>query len=256
MSGPLRCSREHGGELVRLVLDRPRGNVLDTEMILAIREELARLKSDVAAEKLLVFEGAGEHFSFGASVSEHLPGKVETMLPAFHQLFRDLESLGVPTAAVVRGQCLGGAFELALWCGMVFCHPAAKLGAPEIRLAVFPPIAALVLPWRVRGARSSQIILSGDTLDGESAAREGIADVCAEDPEASLQEWFSARLAPRSAVAVRAAWRASRRPLARTLETDLPFLEELYLRDLMSRRDPAEGLQAFLERRPPVWSNA
>ncbi len=255
MASPLRISREHGGQIVRLVLDRPRGNVLDTEMVLAIREELVRLRGSLSCEKLLVFEGAGENFSFGASVAEHLPGKVGTMLPAFHQLFRDLEALGVPTAAVVRGQCLGGAFELALWCGMVFGHPGARFGSPEIRLAVFPPVAALALPWRVRGARSSQLILSGEILDGAAAREEGIADSCSEDPEEALQSWFASRLEPSSAVALRAAWRASRRPLARALESDLPDLEDLYLRGLMQHRDPVEGLNAFLDRRSPVWSN-
>jgi cyclohexa-1,5-dienecarbonyl-CoA hydratase len=256
MAAPLRCTREREGRLVRLLLDRPKGNVLDMEMIQAIRAELARVPGGPSVPKLLVFEGAGPNFSFGASVAEHLPDKVGTMLPAFHQLFRDLESLGVPTAAVVRGHCLGGAFELAIWCGMVFCAPGSKFAVPETGLAVFPPVAALALPWRVSGARATRLILTGETLDGASALREGIADECSEDPEAALQEWFSSRLEPKSSVALRAAWKASRLPLARALERDLPALEDLYLRDLMSRRDPAEGLAAFLERRNPVWSDA
>jgi cyclohexa-1,5-dienecarbonyl-CoA hydratase len=255
MAAPLRCTREHEGRLVRLVLDRPKGNVLDMEMVGALRSELARIAGGAASPKLIVIEGAGPNFSFGASVAEHLPDKVGAMLPAFHRLFRDLESLGIPTAAVVRGQCLGGAFELAIWCGMVFCDPGSKFAVPETGLAVFPPVAALALPWRVRGARATQLILSGETLDGASAHREGIADDCSEDPEAALQGWFSSRLEPKSSVALRAAWKASRLPLARALERDLPVLEDLYLRDLMSHRDPVEGITAFLERRSPVWSD-
>lgn len=254
-TAPIRCSAERSGEIQRIVLDRPRGNVLDLEMISAIRRRIAELAPAPGPLKLLVFEGAGDHFSFGASVQEHLPGKVTQLLPEFHGLFRDLEALSVPTAAVVRGQCLGGGFELAVWCGMIFGEPSARFGVPESRLGVFPPVAAIALPWRVSGARATQMIVSGDTFDAQGAAAWGLIDRCTHDAEAALQRWFDERLAEKSAVAVRTAWRASRRLLARSLERDLPVLERLYLDELMSRRDPVEGLTAFLEHRPPVWSN-
>jgi cyclohexa-1,5-dienecarbonyl-CoA hydratase len=254
-TSPIRFAAERSGEIQRIVLDRPRGNVLDLAMISAIRRRLAALAPEPGPLKLVVFEGAGDHFSFGASVQEHLPGKVSELLPEFHGLFRDLEALGAPTAAVVRGQCLGGGFELAVWCGMIFGEPSARFGVPESRLGVFPPVAAIALPWRVSGARATQMIVSGDTFDAQGAAAWGMIDRCTHDAEADLQKWFDERLAEKSAIAVRTAWRASRRILARSLERDLPVLERLYLDELMSRRDPVEGLTAFLEHRPPAWSN-
>jgi cyclohexa-1,5-dienecarbonyl-CoA hydratase len=254
-TAPIRCLSQRSGEIQRIVLDRPKANVLDLEMLAAIRARLRELTQDPGPLKLVVFEGAGEHFSFGASVQEHLPGKVAELLPAFHGLFRDLEALGAPTAAVVRGQCLGGAFELALWCGMVIGEPSSRFGVPETRLGVFPPVAAIALPWRVTGAKATQLIISGDTYDAQGAAAWGLIDGCEHDAEAALQRWFDERLAGKSAVALRAAWRASRRLLASSLANDLPVLEAQYLEDLMSHRDPVEGLTAFLERRPPVWSH-
>lgn len=255
MSSPVRISTEQSGQIERIVLNRPSGNVLDLEMLGAIRDRIERIAAEPGACKLLVFEGAGRHFSFGASVAEHLPDKVGTLLPAFHRLFWDLERLSIPTAAVVRGQCLGGGFELAVWCGLVFCDSTACFGVPEIKLGVFPPIAAIVLPWRVSGARSTQMILSGESVDGMTAARLGLADGCGKDPEADLQQWFTSNLEGKSAVAVRTAWRASRRLLADALRNDLMSLESLYLKDLMSHVDPVEGISAFVERRPPVWRN-
>jgi cyclohexa-1,5-dienecarbonyl-CoA hydratase len=252
---PIRCASERSGEIQRILLDRPKGNVLDLAMISAIRSRLRELAENPGPLKLVVFEGAGDHFSFGASVQEHLPEKVRELLPAFHGLFRDLEALSAPTAAVVRGQCLGGAFELAIWCGQVFAEPSARFGVPEIRLGVFPPVAAIALPWRLTGSRATQMILSGDTFGAQGAAAWGLIDGCNHDAEALLQTWFQEHLADKSAVALRAAWRASRRLLAVALADDLPVLEKQYLEDLMSRRDPVEGLRAFLERRPPVWSN-
>jgi enoyl-CoA hydratase/carnithine racemase len=99
------------------------------------------------------------------------------------------------------------------------------------------------------------MILTGESLTGEEAARCGIADRCCENAGAALAEWFVERLQPRSAVALRAAWRASRRLLADHLKNDIGSLEQMYLTDLMSHRDPVEGLSAFLERRSPVWTN-
>ena len=255
MSSAVRFSTERSGQVERIVLDRPPGNVLDLEMLATIREGIEHIADEPGCCKLVVFEGAGRNFSFGASVAEHLPDKVGTLLPAFHRLFFDLERLSIPTAAVVRGQCLGGGFELALWCGVVFCDPTTRFGVPEIKLGVFPPIASIVLPWRVSGARSTQMILSGESTEGMAAAHLGLADWCSEDPEADLQKWFTANLEQKSAVAVRTAWRASRRLLADSLRNDLTSLESLYLKDLMSHVDPVEGISAFVERRPPVWRN-
>ena len=256
MTAPIRCTEERGGQIQRILLDRPKGNVLDLEMITAIRARLAELSRAPGPLRLLVFEGAGEHFSFGASVGEHLPESVAGLLAAFHGLFRDLEALGVPTAAQVRGQCLGGGFELALWCGLILCEPSAWFGVPETKLGVFPPVAAIALPWRVSGARATQIILSGDSYDAQGAVAWGLADRCTNDAAAALAQWFEQCLAEKSAVAVRASWKASRTLLARSLAVDLPQLEKLYLADLMAHRDPVEGLTAFLERRRPVWSDA
>jgi len=256
VNAPIRYSAERSGQLQRIVLDRPKGNVLDLEMLGAVRARISEIAAAPGPLKLLVFEGAGDHFSFGASVDEHLPKSVRRLLPEFHGLFRDLEALSVPTASIVRGQCLGGALELALWCGVIFCEPSARLGLPEIRLGVFPPLAAIALPWRVPGAKATQLILSGEVYGARGAAEWGLVDRCVEDAEAALQAWFEERLAGKSAVAVRAAWRAARRPIARALALDLPELERLYLEDLMAHGDPVEGLTAFLERRQPVWKDA
>jgi cyclohexa-1,5-dienecarbonyl-CoA hydratase len=205
------------------------------------------------ALKLVVFEGVGKHFSFGASVEEHLPETVGDMLPAFHDLFRKLESTSIPTAAVVRGQCLGGGMELAAWCGRLVCTPTAAFGVPEVKLAVFPPIAALLLPWRCGGQRGSEVVYSGRTVKAAEAVEIGLADQCAEDPTAALEEWFEKNLAGNSALAIRYAWQASRMEIAEALQNRLPKLEALYLKDLMSHEDPVEGIRSFIERRPAQW---
>jgi len=254
VSAPITTSTEHDGRLERIVLDRPKANVLDLEMGSAIRGHLAAIRGR-AELSLVVFEGAGKHFSFGASIEEHLPDRIRPVLEGFHALFRDIEALGVPTAAVVRGQCLGGGFELATWCGMVFASPDAKLGVPESKLAVFPPVAAIALPFRIGGAKTTRLVLSGESLDAATAHAWGVVDEIADDPGAEMEAWFHAQLVPKSAVAIRHAWRAVRAPMVRALEVDLPFVERLYLDELMSHADPTEGIRAFLDKREPEWKH-
>ncbi|MCA9669995.1 MAG: enoyl-CoA hydratase/isomerase family protein [Myxococcales bacterium] len=251
---PVLRSVERDGALVRLTLSRPKANVLDAPMVSALRGELAWLQDEARDKlKLIVFEGAGKHFSFGASVEEHLPGKVGQMLNDFHAMFRELEALAVPTAAVVRGQCLGGGLELALFCGRVFAEPSARFGVPEIKLGVFPPMGALLLPWRVCGSRATELVLGGESLTASEAFELGLVESCDDNAEAALAGYFETQLAPRSSVGLRYAWRAARLPMADRLERDLPRLERLYLDELMRHEDPVEGLNAFLERREPVW---
>lgn len=251
---PLLTTVEREGQRVRLTLNRPKANVLDAEMVGALRTAVRGLAA-VGPLKLLVIEGAGAHFSFGASVAEHLPEQVRPMLEGFHALFREIEALGVPTAALVRGQCLGGGFELATACGLVLCDPTARFALPEITLGVFPPVAAATLAYRVPGAVATRLILSGEVVSGSEAARIGLADQCVDDPGAALEEWFERFMAPRSAPALRHAWRAARRSFARQLHTELSAVEALYLDELMACRDPVIGLRAFLDKTPPRWEH-
>ena len=243
------------GAIERIVLAQPKANVLERAMVEAIRGHLADLRRR-GGVRLVVFEGEGRHFSFGAAVEEHLPEHVEEMLPSFHGLFHDLEALGVPTAAIVRGQCLGGGAELATWCGRVFATPTARIGFPEVVLGVFPPIAALALHWRTGGRMATELVVSGEVLGAVDAHAAGLVDEVAVDPEAALKRWYSERFEGRSPHALRHAWRAARAPLVRALEIDLPALEYQYLDELMAHPDPSEGLHAFLESRPPRWASA
>ncbi len=244
----------YDGQVEHLLLDHGKGNILDEALLGALRNHLAGLGRPQL--KLLVFEGAGQHFSFGASVEEHLPGRVDRMLATFHAFFRELEDVGVPTCAVVRGRCLGGGFELAAWCGRLQIAPDAVLAVPEVHLGVFPPIAAMGLRWRTGGAQATELVLTGRNVEAHEAVARGLADACTEDPTSGWRSWFETHLAPRSAPALRFAWKAARAPLRRALREELPELERLYLDELMACQDPIEGLTAFLEERSPTWKHA
>jgi len=242
------------GAGLKLVLDAPKANVLDAEMMAAILEELDALasKPDV---KLLVFEGEGKHFCFGASVPEHVKEKAPAMLDAFHGMFLKMVDLAVPTAAVVRGQCLGGGMELAIFCNWIFASPDAWLGQPEIQLGVFPPPASLILPMKVGQARADNLCLTGKAWSAEQALEAGLIHDVDLDPMAALDKFAAKNILPKSAISLRMGVRAARTVFNETLRTNLPIVQKLYVDGLMETEDANEGINSFLEKRKPAWKN-
>ncbi len=250
----IRVSHSHDEQVLHLTLAHPRGNVLDRQMMNELTESLASLgtRPDI---KAIVFSGDGDHFSYGASIPEHHRDLVRSMLESFHALFRTLAKISRPTVAVIQGQCLGGGLELASACQWIFARKDAKLGQPEIRLGVFPPIASLILPSRIGQAAAEDLILTGRSIDAEEAKRLGLVHTVSNDPQQSALEFLEASVLPRSAVALHHTVKASRQRFDRILEEELSRLEELYLNDLMSTHDANEGIEAFLQKRDPRWTN-
>jgi cyclohexa-1,5-dienecarbonyl-CoA hydratase len=238
-------------------LFHPKGNIITAETIAALASGLDGM-ADKPHLKLITLEGAGTDFSYGASIPEHAPNRVGDVLPALHRLIESLLDAPAVTAAVVRGRCLGGGFELALACDLIFAADDASFGLPEIALGVFPPAAAALLPCRAGGALASRTILTGESRGAEVWRQAGLIEFVA--PAASLaaevDRWFATHLAPRSAAALRYAATASRAALFSHLRATLPQLERLYLDRLMRTHDAAEGVTAFLEKRPPRWMDS
>ena len=252
---PVLVERLDGGELWRVRLGGSKGNVIDAALTAALRETLA-LARRTPGLKAMVLEGQGAHFSFGASVEEHLPGQAAAMLRGFHGLALELADCAVPTLAAVRGQCLGGGLELVTLCHRVFAAPGARLGQPEIALGVFAPVASIALQERVGRGAAEDLCLTGRTLGAEEALALGLADELADEPAEAALAYARKHLLPRSATSLRFAVRALRVGLRLRLATELPLVEHLYLDELMATADALEGLRAFLEKRPPVWRSA
>lgn len=242
------------GAIWRLRLDAPKANVLDTAMIRGLTQAFRNAPAARGLKAILI-EGAGAHFSFGASIEEHLPEHVEAMLKGFHDLFRAIVDASVTTLAVVRGQCLGGGLELAAFMNRVFAAPDARLGQPEIRLGVFAPVASLILPERMPRSAAEDLLLSGRTLSAEEARQLHLVDVVAEDPGEAALRYARQHLLPHSASSLRLAVRAARRSFNLRFLSQLPELERLYLEDLGATDDAEEGIASFLEKRQPKWRN-
>src|SRR5688572_24166734 len=233
-----------------------KGNIITAELVRELRAVFEDLL-DARQLRLVTIEGAGADFSFGASVPEHTADEIQRVLPEMHDLIRELVALPAPTAAIVRGRCLGGGFELALACDFIFAADDATFGLPEIALGVFPPAASVLLPKRVGAARSAGPILTGQSKSAAAWHIDGLVEAVmpTADLASFITDWFERALAPHSAEALRQALTASRGALAAAARAELPAVERLYLNELMRTRDAIEGVDAFLNKRSPRWQD-
>ena len=256
MANPVSVIELDGGTWWRVVLGGSKGNILDLQLTTALTGVL-RDAARAPQLKALIIEGDGAHFSFGASVQEHLPDQVAGMLDRFHRMLFALLDSHVAAFAAVRGRCLGGGLELAMLCDRVFASHDAILGQPEIVLGVFAPAASVALAHRVGHARAIDLCLTGRMVGASEALALGLVDELAdEDPAEAALGWARTHLSARSAASLRLAVQAVRAHLVAALRTELPAIERLYLDELMQTSDAVEGLHAFLQKREPRWRHA
>ncbi|MFV1987198.1 MAG: enoyl-CoA hydratase/isomerase family protein [Gemmatimonadota bacterium] len=247
---------DFSGGLARITLDRPPLNILDIPMLEELGGILKMLDEDPQPTAVLL-TGAGKAFCAGVSVEDHTADRVDVMIGAFHAVIDRLLGLPCPVVAAVNGAALGGGFELALACDAVLAVETAKIGQPEIKLGVFPPAAAVLLPRLVGRQRAMDLVLSGRTVRGAEAARIGLVAraIPADEFEAAVEE-YARGIASLSAPVLRLAKRAVEEGSTGDVGAAMRRVEHLYLDDLMSLDDAHEGLLAFREKRTPVWTEA
>lgn len=253
MSAPTTIRYAVDYDVARLTLARPPLNILTIEMMqeiaVAIDDAIAR-----ASLKVFLIEGEGKAFCAGVDIADHVGERVKPMLEAFHGIFRRLRRLPCVTVAAVRGAALGGGAELATFCDVVLAGENATFGQPEIKVGVFPPIAALHYPRRIGVARTLGLILSGDVLPATEAMRIGLVDrVVPAERFADAVEAQIARFRAHSAPVLHLAKRAVVDAHGLDFDLALPMLEDAYRYELMTLTDAEEGLRAFAEKRAPVW---
>lgn len=248
-------SVERSGGIARLVLNRPPLNVLHIPMMRELGAALDEVAADEAV-KVLVISGAGRAFCAGVDVADHTADRVHEMLEVFHTAIRRVMSLGMPVVAAVNGAALGGGWELAMACDMVVAREDARIGQPEIQLAVFPPVAAALMPRLIGWPRALELILTGKVITAAEGKSMGLVNqtLPAEGFSQGVDEFID-RLTTLSAPAVRLAKRAVREGLELGAQAALERAEALYLNELMRLEDPHEGLAAFIEKRKPVWKD-
>jgi cyclohexa-1,5-dienecarbonyl-CoA hydratase len=241
--------------VARIALNQPPLNIIDIPMIEEMHHALARVNS-ASDVKVLVIDHRGKAFSAGVSIQDHTPDKVGQMIEKFHGIFRLLNSIAVPSVALVDGMALGGGCELAVFCDMVIASDRATFGQPEIKVGVFPPVAAVLFPHLIGRNRVLELLLTGGVIKAAEAQAIGLINKVI--PAQSFREEvdkFIGKLTSQSGSVLKLTKRAVDLSLYANVHEGIGAVERLYLGELMQTEDAREGLNAFLEKRKPTWKN-
>jgi len=239
--------------VARVALNNAPVNVIDLPMM----HELASVLAEIEAEPrvtCMVFRGEEKCFSVGVDVVAHAPDKVVSMLQKFHAVVRAVVASKKVTIAAVHGNCLGGGAELAMLCDIVITAADATWGFPEIRLGCFPPVAATALGALIGHKRATDLMLTGATVVGTEAAEIGLATraVPADKIESALEGALH-HLQQQSPAVLAIAKKAIYCWDSIHFDKGLARAEKIYLEELLKTEDVSEGVQAFLEKRNPLW---
>jgi cyclohexa-1,5-dienecarbonyl-CoA hydratase len=243
--------------VARITFARPPLNILN----IAMMREIGAALSDCAERRELaaiVFDAAEgmRAFSAGVAIEEHVAGTVFKMLDSFHSIFRSLNQIAKPMVAVIDGPALGGGCEIVAACDIVIASERARFGQPEIKLGVFPPVAAVILPRIIGEKKAREMVLLGEIVDADEALRLGLVNYVVSRGELHQQtEALLAKLRELSPVSLQFTRSALDLGRVGDFESALSAVENLYLNDLMKTEDATEGVQSFMEKRKPEWRN-
>ena len=246
------------GFVRELTLNRPeRMNALNEELVGALHQELKELRFDDTT-RVLVFKGAGGRaFCAGADLKERASmeeKRVQAFVSELRALFHVLFDFPKITIACLNGIALGGGLELALSCDLRYGASGIKLGLTETRLAIIPGAGGTqLLPRLIGTAKAKELIYKAAPITAEEAFRMGLLNHVS-----SLQE-LDAKIAEDAAlitangpIALNQAKKAINLGLEMSLEQGLE-VEKLCYAQTIPTKDRLEGLQAFKEKRPPVY---
>lgn len=234
--------------MAALDLRKEPSNIIDFDLI----AQLSRAIDEASKAKLLLLTTSLPHFSVGVDVKIHTPELAPRMLMDFHKVIRKLYHFPGVTACLIKGFALGGGLELALVCDFICADHEARLGFPEIRLACFPPVAAVLLPKWI--GKQSNILLLGDTISAQRASEIGIVDeVIPPEHSAKWVQHFKDQIHSYSRDALLALKKALRQNAGFDFDKALQDCEKIYVKELLASPDAAEGVLAFLEKRSPVY---
>ena len=241
-----------------MVLDRPDAlNAVSTALAGRLAALAAGLAADPAVRAVVISSSSARAFCVGADLKER-DGLDDAGLRASRsvtrQAYRGVLDLPVPSVAAVAGYALGGGFEIALACDLIVADDTAVVGLPEVSVGVLPGGGGTqLLTRRVGWSRAADLIFTARRLDADEASRLGLIDRLV--PAGRARETaldLAARIAANSPVGVRHAKRAMRLGAGTDLASGLE-IEDAAWQAVAFSADRAEGVRAFVERRPPRW---
>lgn len=252
-TGLVRLVREGGIAEVRL--NRPEKlNALDAEMLSALQQVFDELRAK--PPRCVVMTGEGKAFVAGADIramQSMTPDEARGFSELGHRVMDGIAEISCPVIAMVHGFALGGGCELAMACDWIVAGDRAKFGQPEVKLGLIPGFGGTVrLPWRVGPAMALELLSSGRTIDADEAVRIGLANRVVADGALRSETWTLA--AQVAAVGPAALGRCKHALHAGQHHQAALAREQELFGACFGGHEAKEGMQAFLERREPVFA--
>ncbi|MGA2720609.1 MAG: enoyl-CoA hydratase/isomerase family protein [Candidatus Acidiferrales bacterium] len=243
------------GEVAHLTLDRPEHNLLNERMLAEIATGISSV-SERGEIKLIVLDSAAKAFCGGIELGEYTQRRVFQLLDAFHGAFSAMLDTSKPVLVVVNGPAFGGGAELAALGDLVIATPKARFAQPEIKLGVFPPLAAAILPYIVGPKLALELVLTGETMTAERARDLGLVNwVVPADELQNKVDDVIAKVTAQSGPVLTMAKKAILGSLGMPLRDGVRNSMKVFLNELADLEDSQEGLRALVEKRAPKWKN-
>lgn len=247
---------ERKGRVAIVQIDRPKVlNALNSEVMREMVEAMQPLDRDPEVGCFII-TGSEKAFAAGADIKE-LASK--SYMDMFHEDFfagwDAFTNLRTPKIAAVSGYALGGGCELAMMCDMIFAAQTARFGQPEIKLGLIPGMGGSQRLTKLVGkAKAMDLILTGRMMDAEEAERAGLVARVIPD-KALMEEVLTAAetIASYGKTTTMVAREAVDRALELNLREGIMFERRMYYA-LWATEDAQEGMQAFIEKRPPTFT--
>ena len=163
------------GPVARLTLDRPEHNLLNERMLSEIAAGINSI-GERREIKLIVIDSAAKSFCGGIELGEYTQRRVFQLLDAFHNAFAAMMDTSKPVLVVINGPAFGGGSELAALADLVVATPKARFAQPEIKLGVFPPLSAVILPYILGPKVALELVLTGEAMTAERAHDLGLVN--------------------------------------------------------------------------------
>jgi len=248
------CKEKDG--MFQIFLNRPPMNAFNVEMV----EEINRAISDLLYRtdlKLLIFLAAGKNFCGGVSAEDFADDRSYQLIEALGRMYEQLRNLNIPILTVAQGMTLGAGFELLVFSDLAIAGESARFGFTEIRMGLFPAVGCSILPRSIPPKRAAELIFTGELISAQEALNYGMLNAVVPDDKLSEQAGsIVGKILQFSAPVIQLTKRAITESLGKPLEDSIPNVESIYLNELLGLDDAVEGVNAFMEKRKPVWKNS
>jgi enoyl-CoA hydratase/carnithine racemase len=247
---------EKKGQIGFITLNRPQKfNTFSTQLAEELDGALRQLDEDVEV-RVVIIRGAGKVFSTGIDVSEFhgkTPSEYHRWLTPMDHMYLTIASMGKPVIAMVHGYAVANGAGLVAAADFAIMAEDAKLGTTAINVGLLCTGPIIPMSYSLGKKKTLEMLLSGDMIDAKEAERLGLVNKVVPLEKLEQETFaFAQKLISKSPVAIRMGKNFYYQMI------DLPFRQRLVLNNeilarLCTTEDALEGINAFIEKRPPVW---